>query len=41
MIAAGKFIAFSTGRFTALTVWGVITHSERSTGRPSRSRLSW
>ena len=34
-MAAGKFIAFITGRFTALTVCGVITHSPRSTGWPS------
>jgi hypothetical protein len=30
-----------TGRFTAFTVCGVITHSERSMGWPSLARLRW
>ena len=40
-MAAGKLSAFMAGRFTAFTVCGVITHSERSTGLPSLARFQW
>ena len=37
-MAAGKLRPLSSGRLTALTVWGVMVHSLRLTGWPTRER---